>query len=295
MTHEGKHESTRRIIPGKALPALLLALLLVLMLTGLAGCKPKTSPAAESGSSEAASSQADESIGGSDVDSTDEGSSEAASSDEEASSEDGTSNPASSAASSAASTAGSSAASSSAAPTATKGATPTSSASKLFTENFESGMSRWTTGEGTWAIATDGNSVLRQSNRDAWEAIATAGDTGWTDYSYSARFKLTNGYCGILGRVDANGNMYLFDFNEYGYSVWAKYQEGWSQILPDQEFAFGADTWHNIRIRFAGNKITLFIDGTQMGDPITNNLITAGRIGVRSSYGTFSIDDIVVE
>jgi hypothetical protein len=268
-----------------AMAVLMVLLLLVLMLPGLTGCKPKATPTLASGSSDAASSQNDESTDESDEVSSDEASSEEASS-EVTSSEETTSSQASTA---------NSLAASSVAPSPTKAATPTSAAGKLFTENFESGASRWTTVEGTWGVVQDGTSVYRQSNRDAWEAIATAGDVGWTDYSYSARFKLFNGYCGILGRVDANGNMYLFDFNEYGYSVWAKYQEGWSQILPDVEFDFGADKWHNVKIRFAGNQITLFIDGTQMGDPITNNLITSGKIGVRCSYGTFAIDDIVVE
>ena len=165
----------------------------------------------------------------------------------------------------------------------------------LFAEDFEAGMDDWTTAEGNWSIVNDGTSVLKQSDRDAWEAIATAGDLGWTDYSVSGKFKLHNGYAGLLGRVDADGNMYLFDVNELGYCIWRKYQEGWSQLTSDNEYPVSVDEWHTFKMTFEGSTITAFIDGEQVGAPVTDNLIGSGKIGIRSSYGTFSIDDIVVE
>ncbi len=276
-------------------PALLIAVaMLVASVSLLAGCKPKPTP-----TSEALSSQ--ESTAVSDDQSMTEESSEAESSEEGSSEEPVSSQEQSSASSSAASAAASSSASS-IAPTVTKAPTPTNAAAtELFAEDFESGMDRWTTIEGTWAVVQDGTKALKQSNRDAWEAIATAGDTGWTDYTVTIRFKLHNGYFGLLGRVKDADNLYLFDLNELGYSVWCKSGGGYNHTLPDITFAsiskpnLAVDQWHTAAITFAGNQITLFLNGQQLGDPINDNTIGNGRIGVRSSYGTFTIDDVTVE
>ena len=165
----------------------------------------------------------------------------------------------------------------------------------LFAEDFESGMDRWTTAEGNWTVTDDDSKVLAQSDRDAWEAIATAGEPGWTDYSVSARVKIHNGYAGLLGRVDTEGNMYLFDVNELGFCVWRKYQEGWSQLTADNEYPVSIDEWHTLKMTFEGSAIKVYIDDVQVGDTVSDNLIGSGKIGLRSSYGTFSADDIVVE
>ena len=185
---------------------------------------------------------------------------------------------------------------SSAAPTATTAPTPTTAANtKLFTENFESGMDRWTVSEGNFSIVSDGSKVLKQTNRDLWETVITAGETGWTDYKVTAKIKIHNGYSGLVGRYKDADNLYLFDLNEFGYSLWRKYEGGFVQLVSDTNMTIYVDQWHTAAIDFSGNQIRLYLDGEQLGDVINDNLIGNGKIGFRSSNGTFSVDDVTVE
>ncbi len=180
-------------------------------------------------------------------------------------------------------------------PTPEPTATPTAAASGFLEEDFESGSDAWTTQGGTWSLVEDESQVLQQENVEAFETFATAGDLGWTDYTVTARIKVLSGYGGLLGRFDKDGNTYLFDFGESTFAVWRRFAGGWTAIVPDTEFPFFYDTWHTVRLVFSGNQITLFIDGVQQGEPITDNLIGSGKMGFRTSYGSIRVDDVIVE
>src|SRR5689334_2025145 len=57
-------------------------------------------------------------------------------------------------------------------------------------DNFEDGdTAGWSKSGGTWSVTADGSKVLSQTNAGSELARMFAGDTGWTDYTLSARVK----------------------------------------------------------------------------------------------------------
>src|SRR2546427_303721 len=89
----------------------------------------------------------------------------------------------------------------------------TASAATLFSDDFEDGNSSgWTTSGGTWAVADDGSRVLQQSGTSS-DARARAGSSSWTDYTVTARVKLTavngtNRFAAFLARTQSDTSYY---------------------------------------------------------------------------------------
>jgi hypothetical protein len=86
-------------------------------------------------------------------------------------------------------------------------------AAAAFSDNFEDGNHNgWSKSGGTWAVVSDGSRALQQSNATTDNARVFAGDSGWTDYTVSARVKPislgSGGFVGLLARAKGSTSFY---------------------------------------------------------------------------------------
>jgi hypothetical protein len=166
----------------------------------------------------------------------------------------------------------------------------------LFSDNFESGSSSWTTSGGTWSVITDGSKVFNQSSATG-EALAFAG-SAWTNYTYSSKVKLNNAYAnaGILFRVTDANNYYMLRINNSTNALdLYKKVSGTLTLLSSVSFSSTINTWYDLKVKVTGNNILGSVNGTQLIN-YTNGTteLSTGKIGYRMASSTASFDDVVV-
>jgi galactosylceramidase len=136
-----------------------------------------------------------------------------------------------------------------------------------------------------------------QSWAPEWMPYTVIGDSAWADYDVSADIFLPSGeWAGVMGRVNNTGNGW--DGNPNGYYA-RLYADGGCALYVagerykgsrDKQLAIGEakrwrwNRWHNLKLRFEGNKITVLLDNeavivaedSQYGHGLAG-LITAGE------------------
>ncbi|MGG1516441.1 family 16 glycoside hydrolase [Paenibacillus oryzisoli] len=173
---------------------------------------------------------------------------------------------------------------------------PSNPAVTVFSDNFESGSSNWTTSGGTWSVVTDGTKVFNQSLVTG-EALAFAG-SAWTNYTYSSKVKLNNVYAnaGLLFRVTDANNYYMLRINNSTNSLdLYKKVSGTLTLLTSASFSSSISTWYDLKVKVTGNTIDGSVNNTQL-ITYTNSVseLTTGKIGYRMAASTASFDDAVV-
>jgi galactosylceramidase len=142
-----------------------------------------------------------------------------------------------------------------------------------------------------------------QSWAPEWMPYTILGDPQWTDYQVSADIFLDDGgWAGVMGRITSTGNGWDCDPNGYYARL---YPDGGCALYlasdrfkgsRERQLALGAaenwkwNTWHNLKLRFANQSITVLVDDSpviQAHDAQFSHglagLITAGEGNARHS------------
>ena len=173
------------------------------------------------------------------------------------------------------------------------------SAATLFSDDFEDGNSTgWTPSGGSWSVATDGSRVLRQSGTSS-DARSRAGSTGWTNYTLTARVKLTavngsNRFAAVLARAQSNTSYYYLALRSNNTVELKKLVGGSSTTLASAPVTVSLNTWYTLSLTTTGNQLTGRVDN---GTPLTatDSQFAAGQIGVATFNAAANFDDVIVE
>ncbi|WP_229071708.1 pectate lyase [Actinoplanes sp. DH11] len=171
---------------------------------------------------------------------------------------------------------------------------PSASAATLFSDDFEGGASGWSKSGGTWAVATDGSKVYRQSKADSELARVFAGETSWTDYSVQARVKpvtLGSGLAGIAARAGNASTMYRLALTAAGKAELQTVKGSAVSVLGSVPVS-NLTSWHTLRIDASGSTVTGYVDGAKVASGA--GTLSSGRIGLVTSYAAASFDDVAV-
>ncbi len=122
------------------------------------------------------------------------------------------------------------------------------------------------------------------------------GDLAWTNYAVDADARIeAHGFVALFGRVGTvpqNENLpnaYRLKVSDAGY-----WELGNAKApLASGRSAVRAGRWHNLKLRFAGDVITAFIDHAPVGT-VTNGEHTAGMVGVGSGWHGAQFDNLSV-
>ena len=173
------------------------------------------------------------------------------------------------------------------------------SAATLFADNFNDGeASGWSKSGGTWSVATDGSGVLRQSNTTSELARDFAGNSGWTNYSVQARVKPlafdgSNRYVALAARASSSTTFYRVALVNANRVELQAVRSGAVTVLGSVGRTVATGTWYTLRVDVAGNSVTGFVDGAQVGSG-SSTVASTGRIGVQTFHASASFDDVTV-
>ncbi len=179
--------------------------------------------------------------------------------------------------------------------------TPHGCGATLFQDNFNDGSAvpEWTQVNSGWSVA-DG---VYQNTSTGDNRRAFAGAFSWTDYSFSAMIRSTDGEdedpIGLIFRAQDSSNYYLFQ--------WQRAGSGWRQRLQqvgsgggtldqntDPAAAYELGRWYHVEIRAEGSLLRVFVDGQQVLSAI-DTTYPSGRIGLYSHQNAVtSFDDVLV-
>jgi pectate lyase len=172
-------------------------------------------------------------------------------------------------------------------------------AAPLFTDNFEDGnRDGWTTSGGTWAVATDGSRVLRQSGTSS-DARARAGQTTWDNYTVTARVKATafngsNRFVAVLGRVQSNTSYYYVALRSNNTVELKKLVNGSSSTLASTSLTVSLNTWYTVSLQLSGSSLRSTVNGGA-ALTATDSQFARGQIGVATFNASANFDDVAVE
>ncbi len=143
----------------------------------------------------------------------------------------------------------------------------TSNGATLYQKDFATDDSDWTLGPGTWQVADDG--LQQTSGRTP--AIATAGETTWTDYTYSLRAKKLSGAEGflILFHYQDRNNFVQWNIGGWGNTrtrIERKRDGDTMEVGPNMPVTVETGRWYDIRAEVQGAHIRLFIDDKLVGE-----------------------------
>ncbi|MEU8656435.1 cellulose-binding protein [Actinoplanes philippinensis] len=176
----------------------------------------------------------------------------------------------------------------------------TAEAATLFSADFESGStSGWSKSGGTWSVASDGTSVLQQSDTGSERARQFAGNTSWTNYSVQARVKATAfgssaGVVALTGRAAGSTRMYRLSLTGANRVQLETMNGSAVTVLGSLAQTISTSTYYTLKLSFSGTTISGSVNGTSVGSA-TDGTITAGRIGLLTEYAAGRFDDIVVD
>jgi pectate lyase len=176
---------------------------------------------------------------------------------------------------------------------------PAASAATLFSDSFESGLaSTWSKSGGTWGLATDGSSVLQQSNAGSDLAREFNGSTSWTDYTLQARvkplsFAATGTYVGIAARASSPTTFYRLVLLSGNQAQLQVDKGGAVSAIGTAALTVSTGTWYTLRIDVSGSTVTGFVNGTQVGSG-TSTVSPTGRIGLQTFQASANFDDVAV-
>ena len=120
------------------------------------------------------------------------------------------------------------------------------------------------------------------------EPYTMIGSTGWRDYEVACDVRLDKaGYAAVFGRIVRSPP----DIQPpEGYWLKADARGTWelkahTRTLAGGKLVFAAGSWHNLRLRFAGKKITATVDGMELRT-IEDTSYPAGMAGLGTGWNT---------
>ncbi|WP_164015380.1 fibronectin type III domain-containing protein [Pyxidicoccus trucidator] len=177
--------------------------------------------------------------------------------------------------------------------------TPAGGGSTLLADDFASYSSfpagGWTnvTGNGSWAIVTDGTSAARQQSSTSATYLVTAGQPTWASYTFSARMKTgsTSVRNGLVARY-VDGNNYYFLLLHNGNVVLNKKVAGSTVTLQSVPFTASTSAFHTLSLVVQGTSLQGYVDGVLRVQGSDTSL-TAGKVGFYAN-GVATFDDVLV-
>lgn len=166
-----------------------------------------------------------------------------------------------------------------------------------FSANFEDGnISSWSKSGGTWAIASDGSQVARQSNTGSENSRLFNASTSLTNYTVQARVKPlslgSNGYAGLLARAASSTKYYRLALVPGAAELQAVNGSSVT-VLGRSTQTISNGTWYTLSITTNGSAVSGSINGTQFASG-TSSVSSTGRIGLQTAYSSASFDDVLV-
>ncbi|MEU4559378.1 right-handed parallel beta-helix repeat-containing protein [Actinoplanes sp. NPDC023936] len=169
-------------------------------------------------------------------------------------------------------------------------------ADTLFTDDFEDGNATgWTASGGSWAIATDGDRVYRQSGTSS-DARSLAGNAAWTNYSAQAvvkptAFNGTNRFVALLARAQNNTSYYYLALRSNNTVELKKLVGGSSTTLDTASVGVSVGTAYTLRLDVSGTSLRGYVNGAALVDA-TDSQFSSGRIGVATFNASADFDDV---
>lgn len=172
-------------------------------------------------------------------------------------------------------------------------------AATLFTDDFETHAAfpagGWVDDSetGTWNLAVDGTDVARQTSADSETYLLTNGQTGWQDYTVSARMKAgsTAVRNGIVARFTNSNNYYSLLLHQNKVVLQRK-ASGSTTVLQQAAFTYGTGSYYLLALQVSGSTVSGYVDGVLRVQG-TDTALAAGRIGLYAN-GVASFDDVQV-
>ncbi|RKH36029.1 hypothetical protein D7Y13_04565 [Corallococcus praedator] len=177
--------------------------------------------------------------------------------------------------------------------------TPQAAGTTLLSDGFESSTSfpsgGWTntSGNGSWALVTDGTKAAKQQSSSSATYIVTAGQASWANYTYSARVK--TGATGIRNGLVAryvDGNNYYFFILHNGNLVLNKKVAGTTQTVQSVPFAASTSTFYTLTLVVQGTSLQGYVDGVLRVQG-TDTGLGSGKVGFYAT-GVATYDDVRV-
>jgi galactosylceramidase len=142
--------------------------------------------------------------------------------------------------------------------------------------------------------------------RNNFAPFTVIGDETWTDYTVAANcFIEDSGTVKVMGRINPQKCWNAYDPNGYVLSV--SDTGSWNLVVNDTpgggtqvqtDLASGtssvrANSWHNLKLQFAGSNIKAFIDGIQVAS-VTDTTSWIGLAGLGTNWNTARFDNFQV-
>lgn len=167
----------------------------------------------------------------------------------------------------------------------------------VFEDDFEDGdFDGWnihrTIPEADWEIISeDGNNVATGQ----WKAHLNSNSIGWTDYTFTGRFKLIRGRVEMWTRQSSLG-AYMFHIQMNSMTLTAHEHGSDSTTLSTKGLNLEKDRWYDFKVVAQGNNIKFYLDGKLIIDAEDkDNKFIGGGITLTSfEYSEVYYDDIKV-
>jgi len=169
----------------------------------------------------------------------------------------------------------------------------------LFSDDFSSGMSKWTMIAGTWQIE---NEELARPYMEKCCQFIVAGSSDWTDYTAEVKGKfveenrhMPSEALGLAFRVHDDHHLYLLDLKrESNFLGLYKKVGNYSLIKAAKiDFKIEQNVWYKLRVELKGPDIKCYLNDKLMIE-VNDTTYLDGKIGLKSSNTYSHWDDVVV-
>jgi hypothetical protein len=169
----------------------------------------------------------------------------------------------------------------------------------LFSDDFSSGMSKWTMIAGTWKIE-DGELAHKYSQTCC--QFIVAGSSDWTDYTAEVKGKfveenrnMSSEALGLAFRVHDGYHLYLLDLKREGSALQLFRKVGnYSLIKATKiDFKIEQNVWYKLKVELKGPNIKCYLNDKLMIE-VNDTTYLDGKIGLKSSNTYSHWDDVVV-
>jgi alpha-L-arabinofuranosidase len=163
----------------------------------------------------------------------------------------------------------------------------TSGEKVLLQSDFTSGTDNWRLGTGTWQA--DGGTLHQSGNLT--DCRATAGDSAWTDYTYSLKAQKISGSEGflVMFHVVDQSNYLWWNIGGWGNTRTSieKAQNGAkTEIGRSTNMQINANQWYDIRIEVKGADIKCYLD-----DKLITTATDAPAVSTGPIFASANADD----
>jgi Glycosyl hydrolase family 59/F5/8 type C domain/Galactocerebrosidase, C-terminal lectin domain len=116
------------------------------------------------------------------------------------------------------------------------------------------------------------------------------GDVNWEDYTLSADALIENaGFVSLLGRIAAEDALYRLNITDHG---------DWELLagtakLRGGKVPFSANTWHNLKLAFQDDEISVAIDGSQVAR-VQDSSVDHGNAGIGCGWHPAQFANIAI-